>query len=892
MTKGETATADRQGCDVPWEKAYPRELRCREEQLLSLRTEETAGKENAKTEMQVGLALSGGGLRSATFAFGFVQALAKKDALDKVDVLSTVSGGGYIGGLLSRLFARGEVHGVDDVKRAILPGGCYGGAPGAPINSIKPGSVLRWLRENGHYLAPNGGGDLLVGSAVILRNWVSVHMVLLMLLVSGFALLQALRDGTYWLAYSGDVWLLREINERLAFLVPDTVFWSPWLPLAALPAGVSALAGLWYWARLRSRNWRATPLLGALRDHRIGHRASVWLKRALLVFAVVAGVALVDAFGQTTYVVLKRDWSMFEGLRAGGVALAAVGAFLQGGRKLLAATGAGGVDAPRLPLRVTAGIVASLLFVSWLVVASTVSHAIAWGFGDVALLEVERKSAVGCGAEASGLRVACTLVGDGRSFVWSAVAFLILSIVSVGLGRCFRFLNGSTLQPLYWARLVRAYLGASNPKRIGAGAKAKVTEVIEDDDDLFAWEPTGRGEDRCPQRQFRNGAPIHLVNVAVNETMQTKTGLQRNDRRGVGMAVGPAGMSAGVRHHVVFAPGTKENASVYPQEGDGIFRMFDYKHTNGKVTYEGETLTLGQWMGISGAAFSTGLGWRTSLACSFLTGLANVRLGYWWDSGVPPRRRSAPSGGGFRLGAVFSAIFPVQSYLLDEFFARFHGVGRRRWNLSDGGHFENLGAYELIRRRLPLIVIVDAEADSGYEFEGLGQLVRKARADFDAEIEFLDLARVCEGKSNWAEAWKYVGTLDMLRRGSWRERVDACPEEDRTGTTLTFDEADRTGHSRAHAAVATVRYGCREEPESVIVYIKPTLFGNEPADIGHYHASHPDFPQQTTADQFFDEAQWESYRALGELVGTRVLTGVDPLGSIRAQVEDLSSDDP
>ena len=78
-----------------------------------------------------------------------------------------------------------------------------------------------------------------------------------------------------------------------------------------------------------------------------------------------------------------------------------------------------------------------------------------------------------------------------------------------------------------------------------------------------------------------------------------------------------------------------------------------------------------------------------------------------------------------------------------------------------------------------------------------------------------------------------------------------------------------------HASLARVRYENGDQAESILVYVKPTLVGDEPVDIKHYHEDHPKFPQQTTADQFFDEPQWESYRALGELIGIRVLKGFE-----------------
>ena len=56
------------------------------------------------------------------------------------------------------------------------------------------------------------------------------------------------------------------------------------------------------------------------------------------------------------------------------------------------------------------------------------------------------------------------------------------------------------------------------------------------------------------------------------------------------------------------------------------------------------------------------------------------------------------------------------------------------------------------------------------------------------------------------------------------------------------------------------------------MYVKATLRGDEPVDVLEYHGSHPDFPHESTANQFFDEAQWESYRRLGEHIGSKVLS--------------------
>jgi hypothetical protein len=421
-------------------------------------------------------------------------------------------------------------------------------------------------------------------------------------------------------------------------------------------------------------------------------------------------------------------------------------------------------------------------------------------------------------------------------------------LLSVFFGQTWPFVNSSSQQMLYSARLTRAYLGASNPARLNG---VSISDVLPDDDIHLAgyWPPPAK-----------TGTPLHLINVTINETIDGRSQVQQQDRKGNGMALGPCGLSVNVQHHLLYPFGKKEEKegtqaplSIYPREG---FRVFDYpdlERQGGEHVFPGEPLSLGNWMGISGAAFSTGTGMRTSLGLSLLAGMGNVRLGRWWDSGVVrpplPNRKL-----GLRIEDSMARLFPVQTYLLDEFLARFPGSSRRYWYLSDGGHFENMGGYELVRRQLPMIIIVDGEQDTDFTFEGLSNLVRKARLDFGAEIKFLDekgLAAEVDGS-----LLPCIGTLEQLRRGVWKDGK--------------LDKADPTLFSHSHAALAWITYDHAQTPSSRLLYIKPTLTGDEPADVLEYHKAHTSFPHEPTIDQFFDEAQWESYRRLGEHIAERL----------------------
>lgn len=145
-----------------------------------------------------------------------------------------------------------------------------------------------------------------------------------------------------------------------------------------------------------------------------------------------------------------------------------------------------------------------------------------------------------------------------------------------------------------------------------------------------------------------------------------------------------------------------------------------------------DTLSVGKWIGVSGAAFSRGLGRQTTIASSILMALGDVRLGRWWRSGIRPDR---PSHG--RSAYYFRKLFQTQAYLVDEMFGQFYGTRRRMHYLSDCGHFENTVTYALLhqQRGVKLIVMCDCGCDPDYQFEDLANLIRLARIDFSGEIE-------------------------------------------------------------------------------------------------------------------------------------------------------------
>lgn len=252
----------------------------------------------------------------------------------------------------------------------------------------------------------------------------------------------------------------------------------------------------------------------------------------------------------------------------------------------------------------------------------------------------------------------------------------------------------------------------------------------------------------------------------------------------------------------------------------GYRRTRDYGGKNG--------ISLGTAVAISGAAASSNMGYFSpspfvTLALTFF----NARLGWWLGNpGVHGARtffRSHPQ----------SALSPI----LDEAFGLTDDANPYVL-LSDGGHFENLGLYEMVLRRCRNIVVVDGSADPSGTLEGLGDAVRKIRIDLGIPIEFKPPFPILprpESEKRGGGGYCAVGDIHY-------EAVDADPSERVDPLRRAYDRHDLTGR---------------------IVYVKPTIYGGEPRDVFNYAMSHPDFPHESTADQFFDEPQFESHRMLG-----------------------------
>jgi hypothetical protein len=419
--------------------------------------------------------------------------------------------------------------------------------------------------------------------------------------------------------------------------------------------------------------------------------------------------------------------------------------------------------------------------------------------------------------------------GNDRSGGWKWMVATWLVSVILGRPASLVLVNRSSAHSMNASRGSRAYLGASNPYRHATEVGADLTSPQPDDDLPF---------DRY--RPDWAGGPLHIINVFVNQSLDRVSGRRLRDRQGVNMAVGPVGISVGPESHGVWS--ASGGAVLEPRGGADRPDPFEPRRDGSAAPRVLHTtpLRLSEWMALSGAVLSSNSSAETRLSTSLLYGLSNVRSGLWWDSDIEDGRRDGELPPLKRVRRWVLRQFRTQQLLLAELTGRFPGPWRRYWYLSDGGRGDDLGLYELVRRKVPIIICSDATRDLDGGFTALANTMRMVSVDFGATIEFLtameqDLffERLAIPSSTTAA----IGTLDDLR---------CAPGTD----------------CRRHAAVARIRYE-GDEDTSVLLYVKSTMTGDEPVDVLEYRRRQPRFPHQSVLNRFLDGAQWESYRALG-----------------------------
>ena len=796
----------------------------RDETLKSLRTESPgpAGEPwITYTPLdRVGLAFSGGGIRSATFNLGVLKALHELGVLKHVDYLSTVSGGGYIGAWWSAWRARSKKE---------FPEAPLAKATNEKEENREPEEV-RHLREFSNFLSPRIGffqtemwnAVMAVVSAVLPALLVASTIIALALLVwLGFTSL-ILADGLN-MAIPAPDWaapILKNVP------LPKLTYLNGWLAPGALLLLLAAVH------KIGEDQWRRFGKSELLLWSKPEDAAFRLVLMIIVAIGIIAGwtwlchCQRVDVYPVVTKSLWKwaagilpaQDCAFSPYLFAAPILLIAIALILLVPRLLLmrfarvqkSSRFVSATDRGLSRLLGTALIFTALTLV-WL--AGCWLNATQWGTkiptggalisgGAFALLRnwIGRMGPAKKGGFMDILKpllpqilayiaialwaicIAALLAGWIENGIFGIPGNLNTPLFLLGAGIiivlfaifCFDPAQVS-MHSFYRNRLCRAYLGASNLDAKGSSENNRQTDVrLRDDIELRKLSPQGAER------------PIHLVCCAANDLAGDHL----------------ENLSRGARSAVLSKFG---------------FAIGNYWHAWEKEKDKGETLGLASAITASAAAFNSNMGslsMTLGVGVTFLCTALNLRLGLWLghplsdDVGVPTwtpgrlflKEMFGLTNSGLRPPPPDSPRHPVAEYV----------------HLSDGGHFENLALYELVRRHCRYIIVSDCGADPQVTFDDFGNALRRIREDFGVEIE-----------------------------------IDLSPLK---------PNADR--FSKQHVAVGTISYDKKDT--GVLLYFKPTLNGDEPGDIAQYRTRNEDFPHESTGDQFYDEAQWESYRRLGE----------------------------
>ena len=705
----------------------------------------------------VGLCLSGGGVRSAAFCLGALQALDAHGLIDKIDYLSTVSGGGYIGTSMSAAMSTGT-------------------AGKFPFSSeLQEGEVpgVQHIRDHSNYLFPQGLLNVFGNLVVYLRGLVANAILLLPYLLLGAWItvllkptVATLEQSNFKLPISSASYFGLTVNAIFLFLFL-LVIWALW---RSAPTG-----------RNESDVGLATRFFGIL---------------GVLVIAVAFcelqpyllwGLFKLQHNGSSVFA------SVSSGLKALAALLAPLGALIGFLSSFLASALKRSADKPGLSAFATRLAIKLTMYVAGVAVP-----VVLW----VAYLYLSMWAIADCGVHNSCNSNAPTWLASLAGlipFVDGSIAWLyfVVGVVLLLLGWLLSP-NSNSLHRLYRDRLSEAFLFDPS-KRMATGVVARLRGEFGQEKDAALRDSDLKPLDDLKVSKLRTDlAPYHLINTALN--IEASKYANRRGRNA---------------DFFIFSPlFTGSEATGYVETPQMEKAMSD--------------LTAGTAMAVSGAAASADMGSETIKPLVPTLAILNIRLGYWLKN---------PS----KVAGTLQK--PLISRLLDKLYFAKEMLGQLQEDsetvyLTDGGHIENLGLYELLRRRCKLIIAIDAEADPDMSFGALVTLERYARIDFGLRIGL-----------PWAQV------RDVTRQAS-------------------ADIAKSGGQPRSqaphgpHCALGTIYYPRKtpHEPESdstgLLLYVKSSFTGDENDYVVDYKRRNPDFPHETTLDQLFTEEQFEVYRAL------------------------------
>jgi patatin-like phospholipase len=858
----------------------------------------------------VGLALSGGGIRSATFGLGFLQGLVQADLFRDIDYLSTVSGGGYIGSCVSSLLSRFRVvESFGDVEADPHdPPAREDRHPGTPEDPDRPydwsqapahqhsmvgvnfpllkRSQIHHLRTHGNFLITRSGaftretfralGHTLIGTFYTLFFYLAV-----------LALVAAAYVFLAWRLAGEDFW-----NTTVQFWPgwkAAFAFWWPvaWGPFAAC-AGTGILVGLvWMFVmkarglarrlKLESGSGDETP------DDRKENRRLRWFAWSMAGFLLGVLVLLRQGW-------LPPSWSdalVLRNFQAGTSFLLLPAAFSAGAMVAIAVSygwlalfGHPWNRSVRTLYDGMFGIasyylVGALLF-AFIPVAVWYLHGLDLlaGMGTViafissrlllpsaAGLERQRAPALAGTLRSLALQIAVP-VGILGGLVFATLLLVRLGVAQPGPGwwillgtdltvlvlmSWFSDFNRVSPHYFYRDRLSEAYLRTED--RSSSAGMVKVR----DDAEMSLLDLHGRKVTPAPKAAEASVDPARRPPSPAAGPPSPPAGPPSPAAgppasRRESEDAGPSDRCPAPYHLIVCALNLAGSMDLTRRtRKSDVFtfsRLYCGSGTTGFVPtrdYCNGKTPLARAMTISGAAAAPAMGVYTSFAASFVMSLFNVRLGYWMTNPRAYGRETVkfpdgeqPESFPHLPGRPRQPLLFWPRYLYREMFGRTDADGSMV-NLSDGGHTgDNLGLYPLLQRRCRLIIACDASRDPEGAFKDLSEAIRMIDVDENVKVR-INLAgfRAREGQGlSWSH--HAVGRIDY----------PAVPAPAGAGAAASGDPD-------------------REAGTGWLLYLRPSLTGDEPAPVVSYRSDHPDFPHQTTIDQFYDDDQFESYRALG-----------------------------
>jgi hypothetical protein len=793
---------------------------------------------------QAALCLSGGGIRSAAFSLGVIQSLAQRRLLTDFHYLSVVSGGGYIGGWLTALLHAHE--GNEAEVQAAL------GAAVTPPELHQLRSYTNFLTPSPGISSPDTWAGIVLWVRNVLVNWLIFGPALfaLALLPGLYAdFLAKIGPGWSWPllligliclfigTYSGAAHLpshARPVSgwrgQRTGFVplrvVIPLVLWAavvplvaaPWLrpmmPEGAIPGDVIPPLGFivmelaYVCATLRASEqdrqlfrhnfgwWSVASLVAAF---------ILWLELDLAIALAVTYVTVLGPFAVTLsylvqsliYVALRteafrgdldREW--LARLNAEKVVPALLWGIFAAVCLLL----------PRLVLDQWGSRVMPFVVSAFGLLTGPLAAYIGKISGDMGdpghskstgrfTLPSNVLLSVIAAVFAATLFMLLARLGALLTMGHIAGDLLLLvlgSLLAWALGRHIN-VNRFSMHAMYRNRLVRAFLGS-----------ARRTRTPDDFTGIDPYDNPRMSDVIARAAEKRRLFPV--VNITLNLTAERNNAWA--ERKGESFTVTPCGCGAAYLHKC------EDVAAGLPARGAYV-KTAHYAGAERETGPHdrGHGITLGTALALSGAAASPNMGYHSSPGAAFLMTLFNVRLGAWLPN---PASASAHQ---------LQQAMPPNALLtlIRELLGLSDDVGDAVY-LSDGGHFENLGLYEMVRRRCRRILIVDAGADPLGNFEDLGNAIRKIRIDLDVEIDF--------------EPPVAIGSRDK--------------------PLLPFRSF----------AYAKIHYREGATPGE-LVYVKPADLPAMSMDVRAYRNLNATFPHQSTLDQFFGESQFESYRQLG-----------------------------